>query len=195
MFFQNRINKKMAAFQASILEKYYTEVENMYRQVRGWRHDYRNHIQALKAYMSFSEHEKVSEYLDMLNDDLTSVDTIIKTGNIMIDAILNIKISLARAKKIKVNVKAAVPGNLSVSDIDLCILIGNLLDNAIEACEDISAAEDIEGGEKFIRIFIGMKNTHLYMVFTNTAPGKKLSKQTGFFFQPKAKITDSDLCA
>ena len=179
MFFQSRANKKMAAFQASLLEKHYAEVENMYRQVRGWRHDYKNHIQTLKAYMSFSEHEKVSEYLDRLDEDLTSVDMIIKTGNIMIDAILNSKISLANSKNINVTAKATVPENLSISDIDLCVIIGNLLDNAIEACESIT------DGEKFIRIFIGMKNTQLYMVFTNTAPGKKLSKSGSLFLSRK----------
>lgn len=175
MFFQKRINKKMAAFQASLLKKHYAEVENMYKQVRGWRHDYKNHIQTLKAYMSFDERDKVNEYLDKLDEDLASVDTIIKTGNIMIDAILNSKISLALSKKINVTAKATVPKSLSISDIDLCVIIGNLLDNAIEACENI------EGGEKFIRIFIGMKNTQLYMVFTNTAPGAKLSKVGGIF--------------
>ena len=181
MFFQNRINKKMAAFQASLIEKHYAEVENMYKQVRGWRHDYKNHIQTLKAYMSFGEQEKVNEYLDRLDEDLTSVDTIIKTGNIMTDAILNSKISLALSKKISVNAKAAVPENLNISDIDLCVIIGNLLDNAIEACEGI------ESGEKFIRIFIGMKNTQLYMVFTNTTPGKKLSKSGGLFLSRKGE--------
>ena len=175
MLFQSRINKKMAAFQASLIEKHYAEVENMYRQVRGWRHDYRNHIQTLKAYMSFNELEKISEYLDRLDEDLTTVDTIIKTGNIMIDAILNSKISLANAKKIAVTAKAVVPENLNISDIDLCVIIGNLFDNAIEACDIITDSE------KFIRIFIGMKNTQLYMVFTNTAPGKKLSKTGGVF--------------
>ena len=179
MLFWGRVNKKMAAFQASLIEKHYAEVENMYKQVRGWRHDYKNHIQTLKAYMSFDEREKISEYLDMLDEDLTSVDTIIKTGNIMADAILNSKISLANSKNIDVNAKAAVPESLGISDIDLCVIIGNLLDNAIEACESV------ETGGKFIRVFIGMKNTQLYMVFTNTAPGKKLSKSGSIFHSRK----------
>jgi len=170
-----KTNKKMAAFQAGLIEKHYAEVENMYRQVRGWRHDYKNHIQTLKAYMAFGEHKKVNEYLDRLDKDLTSVDRVIKTGNIMVDAILNSKISLAYSKEIAVNAKATVPKNLNITDIDLCVIIGNLLDNAIEACESI------ENGEKFIRIFVGMKNTQLYMVFTNTAPGKKLSKSGNIF--------------
>ena len=180
MFFQNRMNKKMAAFQANLIAKHYAEVENMYKQVRGWRHDYKNHIQTLKAYMSVNEYDKVNAYLDELNEDLTNVDTIMKTGNIIIDAILNSKISLAKSKKIDVNAKVSVPENLNISEIDLCVIIGNLLDNAIEACENI------ESGEKFIRIFIGMKNTQLYVYIANTAPVGKLTKVNGRFTTRKS---------
>jgi sensor histidine kinase regulating citrate/malate metabolism len=180
MFFGNRANKKMAAFQADLIDKHYAEVENMYRQVRGWRHDYKNHIQTLKAYMSVCEYDKANAYLDRLDEDLTSVDTIMKTGSIIIDAILNSKISLAKSKTIDVNAKAAVPENLTISEIDLCVVIGNLLDNAIEACERIS------DGEKFIRIFIGIKNTQLYIYIANTAPNGKLAKINGRFATRKS---------
>ena len=180
MFFKNRINKKMAVFQADLIDKHYAEVENMYRQVRGWRHDYKNHIQTLKAYMSVNEYDKVNIYLDRLDEDLTSVDTIMKTGSIIIDAILNSKISLANSKKINVNAKAFVPDNLNISEIDLCVIIGNLLDNAVEACEKIT------DNEKFIRIFIGMKNTQLYIYIANTAPGGKQKKVNGLFATRKS---------
>ena len=74
----------------------------MYRQIRGWRHDYRNHIQTMKAYASAEDWEAIRRYLDLLDEDLTIVDTVIKTGNSMTDAILNSKISLAKAKHIQV---------------------------------------------------------------------------------------------
>jgi len=180
MLFQNKISQKMAAFQAELIDKHYAEVENMYRQVRGWRHDYKNHIQTLKAYMSSGEYDKANAYLDLLDEDLTSVYTIVKTGSIIIDAILNSKISLADSKKISVNAKATVPESLSISEIDLCVVIGNLLDNAIEACEKIA------NGEKFIRIFMGIKNTQLYIYIANTAPGGKQTKVNGSFSTRKS---------
>jgi len=180
MFFKNRVNKKMAAFQADLIDKHYAEVENMYKQVRGWRHDYKNHIQTLKAYMSVNEYDKANAYLDRLDEDLTSVDIIMKTGNIIIDAILNSKISLANSKNINITAKASVPENLNISEIDLCVIIGNLLDNAIEACEKIADSE------KFIRIFIGIKNTQLYIYIANTAPGGKQAKVNGRFATRKS---------
>ena len=43
------INRQLAAYQSELVQTHYQEVENMYRQIRGWRHDYRNHIQVLKS--------------------------------------------------------------------------------------------------------------------------------------------------
>ena len=105
----------------------------MYRQVRGWRHDYRNHIQTMKVLAANGDLEGLKEYLDMLDTDLNTVDTVVKTGNAMADAILNSKISLAKSKDITVQVDAHIPVKLKMSELDLCCIIGNLFDNAIEA--------------------------------------------------------------
>lgn len=50
MIFDRLIRKKVAAFETEIIQKYYREVENMYEKMRGWRHDYRHHIQAMKVH-------------------------------------------------------------------------------------------------------------------------------------------------
>lgn len=59
------------------------------------------------------------------------MDTVIKTGRVMVDAILNGEISLAVQNKIPVNAKAKLPEALEMNDVDLCVIIGNLLDIAI----------------------------------------------------------------
>ena len=113
--------------------------------MRGWRHDYHNHIQTLLALCG--DEEKTRRYLLDLSDELKTVDTVIKTGNVMLDAILGSKLSLIKAKLIAVNAKAVVPEKLSVSELDLCNVVGNLLDNAAESCA---------GSDKpWIRVFIG----------------------------------------
>ena len=48
-FFSKQIDKRIAAYQRELIGTHYREVENMYRQIRGWRHDYRNHIQMMKV--------------------------------------------------------------------------------------------------------------------------------------------------
>ena len=78
-FFSKRIDKKIAGYQEELLETHYREVENMYRQIRGWRHDYRNHIQTMKAFAANGDMDAIKAYLDELDTDLNTVDTVIKT--------------------------------------------------------------------------------------------------------------------
>lgn len=170
-----RSEKKLAAFQNAIVEQHYAEVENIYRKMREWRHDYHNHIQALATMLEQGDTEKAREFLFEIHDTLTKVDTVLKTGNTMVDAILNSKISLMYSKNIRVDATAKVPSKLTVKDIDLCVIIGNLLDNAMEACEKLPE------GSRFIRIYISVKGNHLYMSFTNSA-GKKQEK-VGMLFR------------
>ena len=173
-----RKNTKVTEYQNTLMEQHYVEVENMYRKMRGWRHDYHNHMQVLAAYLESGQVEKAREFLDEINDNLVKVDTVLKTGNTMVDAILNSKISLMRAKDIAVDATARVPGELPMADVDLCVIIGNLLDNSMEACENLPAQQ------RFVRIYISVKETHLYMVFTNSA-GKKQAKVGKIFASTK----------
>ena len=177
--FAKQIDRRIAKYQSDLIKTHYDEVENMYRQIRGWRHDYRNHIQVMKAYAAQGDMDAIKEYLDKLDTDLSTVDTVIKTGNSMADAILNSKISLARSRKIEVKADAHIPFKLKTSEIDLCVIIGNLFDNAIEA--SLSLPEK----QRLIRVYMDMKNTQLYISFTNFTSGKKLKKQGGRFSTTK----------
>ena len=89
--FSKRMETRIAKYQQELIETHYREVDNMYRQIRGWRHDYRNHIQTMKAYAANGDLDAIKNYLDLLDEDLTTVDTVVKTGNPMTDAILNAK--------------------------------------------------------------------------------------------------------
>ena len=179
--FSKQVDKRIAAYQHELIETHYQEVENMYRQIRGWRHDYRNHIQVMKVLTANGDMNGLKEYLDMLDTDLNTVDTVVKTGNAMADAILNSKISLARSKKIEVHVDAHIPVKLKMSELDLCCIIGNLFDNAIEA------SMALPEGQRMIRVYMDMKNTQLYISFTNFTAGKKMEKVGKIFRSTKGK--------
>ena len=99
MLFDKLIARKVALFEQELLQKYYAEVENMYGKMRGWRHDYRHHIQAMKVHAAHGELEEIRQYLDMLDEDLTKVETIVRTGNRAADAVLNSKLSLAEKRE------------------------------------------------------------------------------------------------
>lgn len=168
--FAKLIDRRIAAYQRQLIETHYQEVENMYRQMRGWRHDYRNHIQTMKVLASSGDLEGIRSYLDRLDTDLNTVDLAVKTGNAMADAILNSKISLAKSRDIPVQVDAHIPVKLKMSELDLCCIIGNLFDNAMEA--SLALPEE----KRLIRVYMDMKGTQLYISFTNFTAAKKLNK-------------------
>ncbi len=179
--FDRLLNKRLAAYQRELIEIHYAEVENMYRQMRGWRHDYRSHIQAMKAHAANGDWEAVGAYLDALETDLATVDMVVKTGNPMADAILNSKISLARSKHIPVQADANIPVALRISELDLCVILGNLFDNAIEASLALPEAD------RLIRVYIDRKGAQLYISFTNFTASKKQRKLDGRFPSTKGK--------
>lgn len=175
------IDKRIAAYQRELVEIHYAEVENMYRQMRGWRHDYRSHIQVMKAHAALGEWDALRAYLDELETDLATVGAVVRTGNPMADAILNSKISLARAKGIRVRADANIPVLLHISELDLCIILGNLFDNAIEA--SLALPEE----QRLIRVYLDMKGTQLYISFTNFTAGGKQAKRQGRFATTKGE--------
>ena len=157
------IDRRIERFQSESIEIQVLEIQNMYKQVRGWRHDYRNHIQNMKIQLAAGNYQGLDKYLSELAEDLNTVDTVIKTGNVMADAILNSKLSVAEKLNVRLNVKAAVPQDLPMSDVELCAVMGNLLDNAVEACAALP--ED----ERFIRVYIGRVKGQFYLSVQNSA--------------------------
>ncbi len=171
------IDRRIERFQSELIEKQVREIQNMYRQVRGWRHDYRNHIQNMKIQLSEGNYERLAEYLSELADDLDTVDTVIKTGNVMADAILNSKLTVAQKMNVRLNVKANVPEQLPMSDVELCSILGNMLDNAVEACGSLPEEE------RFMRVYIGRLKGQMYLSVQNSAG--KVRKEKGAYLSTK----------
>lgn len=164
---------KLVEYQTEQSEKHLNEVRSIHKEMRGYKHDFHHHLQALKGQLEAGEVDRALAYIEQLDNQLMNVDALLKTGNVSLDAILSAKIAQAKAENIAVTVKANVPDALTISDLELSIIIGNLLDNAIEACRTVT-------GERFIRIFISMKGTMLYFSMLNAAGAKK--KKTGSLF-------------
>ena len=157
--------KNTRAFQEDVMAHHYAEVKSVYMNMRGWRHDYHNHLQSLKAYLQLGQYEEADAYLFELEKDLDSVDALVKSGNLMVDAILNSKLTIAKQKQIDVQCKAHVAKHIAIRDIDLCVIIGNLLDNAIEATEVLEESErwiDVELARVNQMLLITIKNSSGY---------------------------------
>ncbi len=168
---------KIIELQTEQSEKHLEEVRSIHKEMRGYKHDFHHHLQVLKTQIEAGEHDRALRYIDELDRELMNVDTLLKTGNVALDAILSGKIAKAKANNIKLTVKANVSDELTVSDISLSIIIGNLLDNAIEACVRSDEAP-------FINLYISMKGKMLYFHMMNSS-GKKKSTSGGLFKSDK----------
>ncbi|MBQ9767886.1 MAG: GHKL domain-containing protein, partial [Lachnospiraceae bacterium] len=161
-------------YQDKVLKTQRDEVQAIYRTMRGWRHDYHNHMQTIKAYLSMNQVEETLTYLEHLEEDLDAIDIAIRTGNVSVDAIVSSKLSVAAKKKIAVDCTAKMPEQVRVTDVELCTVIGNLLDNAIESCE--KAPEE----KRFIRLYIGVFKKQLYISVTNATAEKQRKRLSEF---------------
>lgn len=156
--------KRNMDFFSRVIDRHVAEVESMYRQMRGIRHDYKHQLQILKTHLQWGRIDELSEYLDQMEHELNAVDTIVQTGNVAIDATINSKLTLAQAKGIALDAKAIVPENIPFSSLDMGILLGNLLSNAYEAAG--------KSQEPFIRLYIAPIKGNLYINCTNSTLGK-----------------------
>lgn len=164
---------KLVEYQTEQSEKHLGEVRSIHKEMRGYKHDFHHHLQTLKGQLEAGEVDRALAYIEQLDNQLMNVDNLLKTGNVSLDAILSAKIAQAKVDSITVTVKANVPDSLTISDVELSIIIGNLLDNAIEACRSVES-------NRFIRIYISMKGKMLYFSMLNSSGEKK--KKTGSLF-------------
>lgn len=162
-FYQRGFVFRTEQFRNELMEHSYGEIRDVYMDMRGWRHDYHNHMQVIKAQLAVENYEGVETYLDQLERELDRVDTLVKSGNLMTDAILNSKLTLARRHEIRIDCKARLPERLSLEDVDLCVILGNLLDNAIEACGQV------EKEDRFLRIYLAVRKGQFYLSVQNSA--------------------------
>lgn len=168
---------KLAAYQTEQSKRHLDEVRSIHEEMRGYKHDFHHHLQTLKGQLEAGEIQRALAYVQQLDHELTHVDTLLKTGNVSLDAILSAKIAQAKKEQIAVTLQAAVPDQLTITDLELSIVVGNLLDNAIEACRSVQ-------GERFIRIYMSIKGKMLYFSMLNSA-GEKQSKTGKLFASAK----------
>jgi sensor histidine kinase YesM len=133
----NAENKQLKEFY-SAEQKYATTVKTQYEELRRIRHDIKQLIETVSVIAVAEGNDSILNVLDTQKLQLQKNDVIEATNNIYVNAILTAKISEARAKSIKVNFQMTKE-ILDFDSLDLCYLLGNLLDNAIESCVKCTA--------------------------------------------------------
>lgn len=108
--------------------------EKNYEDMRVIRHEIKNEYSYLKAFLENKQYDKLDEFFNSISDKIIMPLSSIDCGNGIVNAILNLEMTKAQTEGISIKTKLAVPSQLPFMDTELCSLISNLLDNAIEAC-------------------------------------------------------------
>lgn len=140
------------------------------KQIKKFQHDFSHYIIGLQAYLDHNDCRGANRYIEGLKDRFNSGDSMIDTGNMALDAILSAKKAIAESKKIDFAARIQIPEQTAVDPIDLCVIFGNALDNAIEACDRVSDTE------KKISLTLVYQNAAMFCKIVNTAPQKKKNK-------------------
>lgn len=153
---ENLLLKGQAEFQ----KKYAKAVKLQYDEMKMLRHDMKQHYSVLENLLIQEKYGLMEEYLLKSIESIENRENLIYIDNEYVNAILNRKISYAREQKIDVTIN--LPEKFSgVDEMDLCNLLGTLMDNAEEACEKVDGKKTIELAmdQDADKIFIEVKNS------------------------------------
>lgn len=140
-------------------------VDGIYLSIRKVIHDINNHITCLKNLADNNNITEIKEYLHKLSETVSSLDFRIKTGNPICDAIINEKYNISQNEGIEFISDFILPKNTSLEPIDLCVILGNALDNSIEACRKVTNPSTI----KQISIKSFVRQMYLIIEISNTS--------------------------
>lgn len=113
------------------------------KSLRKWKHDYSNHLAVIHELIETKSYEQLSHYVAMQRESLPKTFPIINTGHHVIDAILTDKYAIAQSEHIDFIYSVVLPEHFPVNGIELTGILGNLLDNSIEACINIEPKPDV----------------------------------------------------
>jgi len=141
--------------------------ESAYRQTRMLRHDLNDRLIGIGALLESGRSEEAAgEISRMLAENRLYRDDVSHCGNLTLDALINYKHSFAAGRGIRMECCMQVPAELFVDGTDLCIILGNLLDNALEAVESLPAAQ------RQIKLAVQLKKGALHILVENPYAGE-----------------------
>lgn len=140
---------KLKTEQAELLERDYTTLNRAYEINAKLFHDFHNHIGILRQFLLQGKTKEAVFYLDELQAPVREITDTVWTGDETIDYLINSKKATAKDNDIYFTVQVEFPKNTNVKHADLCAILGNLLDNALDASRQVSTPE-----RKWIRLTI-----------------------------------------
>ncbi len=178
-----RLRRMNSAYeqQLELCERHQQETEISTLQLRDVKHNMKNNLISILAYAENGECEKIIEFVnEVMEEGGMTVSPIINSGNIVIDSLIGYWYVIAKKKEIDFTVKINIPMKMAFKGADICLILGNLLENAVEAAQKAD-------GKKYIKLQMKYDKNNLLIFVANNYKGK-LIKTKG----KRLKSTKSD---
>lgn len=163
IFSENYKRNEQLKVQLHMQKNYYKVVQDNILSTRKLRHNIKNHILVMKYLLESHDNERLWSYLEKYTQDLPEIKSLVFCSNPELNIILSYYYNLASNRNIEVNINSFnMPDNIEDIEPDLCVLIGNMLKNAMEACEKVKKRKP------FIDVFGESINGNISIIVSNT---------------------------
>ena len=179
ILFAERQKHFMEEQQVKAMKMRLEEAENFYGSIRKVRHEMKNHMTNIKGLAGAGEYGEIEDYIRRMDETMQELEYKYVTGNAVTDVIINDK--WRRAEKAGIRFDADFRYGGEIPAFDLGIILNNLLDNAIEACEKL------ESGKGFIRLMLKRKKQFLLLEVENSFDGTASVQTDGGLSLPTTK--------
>lgn len=147
-------------------KKHYTDLSNHIKEIRAAKHDLKHHLTLIESYLASKDTKKLEEYIKEYKLTIPANIEIYNEQNFMLNTLFHRYIQIANSNGIDLNIKFDLDNNLAIQDTDLCIVFGNCIENAIEACNNL----ELDNRKIYVRTKI--HNDMILITIDNNFNGK-----------------------
>ena len=160
----------------------YEKMQAYLDETRRVRHDFKHTIAVLNELSQTGQYEKLQEYISRYSSEISNVQApVTYCENPVVNATIHYYIDIAKSYGIRTKLQVVIPKEIAITDIDLCLIFGNLLDNAVTACRHVKSPD------RFIRLSADLDTPGcLYITMVNSFDGN-ICKRNGKFISTKEK--------
>lgn len=163
---QKAVEKSLEIRQAQLENNYYRSLEISIKALRELRHDISTHIYVMKSLIDKGNDKELKKYFSSIENQYQADKAVFVTDNTMLNAVLTSKQLVAREYHIKMELNYATKRMIPLAPTDFCSLVGNMIDNGIEACQKV-----MDENARYLNIFIGDKGDMVYIKVKNCSDG------------------------
>lgn len=176
-YFESEWRSRELKQQTVFYENELNLIQNNFKNIRILKHDLQNHLSVIFGLVKQDKNEECIEYLEEINSLLSADKAIAKSGNVVIDSIINFKLYELERNQTHLSISLKIPTEINIPSFDIATIVGNLIDNAIDGA--MSTSEN-----RFISVSIVQNRGMLSLRIQNSFDGV-IKKANGKIFSRK----------